>query len=110
VKQTILVWDIKKRITVDKISVHNDILDMKCVQVQDSEYLAVLFIDGCHKFFKASSEDKLLEHKKFNLLVHKNLVEPAVYGVIACCQHLIASSLGSGVIVRDLRVLSTLFI
>jgi hypothetical protein len=97
--------------TVDEISLPADILDMKYVQLQDSEYLAVLVVDGHHVFFKAGSGAKFSEQKKLNLRVHKKLgAAPAVYGVLACSQYLIASSLGSGVIVRDLRVPSKLFV
>lgn len=105
-----MVWDGRIKATVDKICLSVDILDMKYVQVQNSEFLAVLVVNGHHIFFKVSLNGKFSEQKSLNLRVHKKLDAPVLYGVLACSQDLIASSLGNGVIVRNLRVPSKSFV
>jgi len=101
-KETISMWDIETKTRFNIVPLPSSMLELESLQIGGKPYLVILAVNGMHHFFRCSSEDNLSRDGNYEVLAHPGLENDQKHGVLTALDNVVASSVGTGIYVRDI--------
>jgi len=95
------MWDMKTKTRFNIIPLPSSVLELESLQIGGEPYLVILAVNGVHYFFRCA-EEILSRDANYEVLAHPGLESDPNYGVLTALDNIVASSVGTGICVREI--------